>query len=82
MKSYFIIIVLLITFTSCLVSKNRVNPGLVNQLSKDAHGNDMLLGKCARAALMQAPFVDWFKPNYDSYPGDSFTCNFIKPLLA
>jgi hypothetical protein len=42
----------------------------------------MLLGKCTRAALMQAPFVDWFKPNYDSYPVDSFTCNFIRPLLA
>jgi hypothetical protein len=82
MKSFFIIISLLFTFSSCLVSKNPVHPGLINQVSKDARGNDMLLGKCTRAALMQAPFVDWFKPNYDSYPVDSFTCNFIRPLLA
>ena len=42
----------------------------------------MLLGKCTRAALLQSPFVDWYKPNYDSYHVDSFTCNFIRPLLA
>lgn len=82
MKSYFIIIAILLSLSSCLVTKNPVNPGLTNQLSKDAGGNDMLLGKCTRAALMQAPFSDWFKPNYDSYPVDSFTCHFIRPLLA
>src|SRR4030095_10433075 len=37
---------------------------------------------CTRTALLQAPFADWFKPNYDSYRVDSFTCNFIRPLLA
>jgi len=42
----------------------------------------MLLGKCTRTALLKSPFVDWFKPNYDSYAVDSFTCNFIRPLLA
>ena len=54
----------------------------MNQLSKDFQGNDMLMGKCTRSALLQAPFSNWFKPNYDSYVVDSFTCNFIKPLLA
>lgn len=82
MKTYIIIIVSLISLPSCLVTKNPVNPGLVNQLSKDSRGSDMLLGKCTRAALLQAPFAEWFKPNYDSYPVDSFTCNFIRPLLT
>src|SRR6185503_1354246 len=83
MKSYFIILIIsLFTIYSCSVSKNTVSPVLKNQISKDARGNDMLLGKCTRSALLQAPFAEWFKPNYDSYTVDSFTCNFIKPLLA
>ena len=83
MKTYFIIItVSLFTIYSCSVSKNSASPILVNQISKDSRGNDMLLGKCTRAALLQAPFGDWFKPNYDSYHVESFTCNFIRPLLA
>jgi len=72
----------LFTIYSCSVSKNSTSPILLNQLSKDAGGNDMLLGKSTRSALLQAPFSDWFKPNYDSYVVDSFTCNFIRPLLA
>jgi len=83
MKTYFIIIFISgITISSCSVSKSSSSPGLLNQTSKDSHGNDMLLGKCTRAALVQSPFADWFKPNYDSYVVDSFTCNFIRPLLA
>src|SRR4026207_2380368 len=76
MKTYFIIIIIsLFTIYSCSVSKSSTSPILVNQLSKDSRGNDMLLGKCTRSALQQAPFADWFKPNYDSYVVDSFTCN-------
>jgi hypothetical protein len=82
MKSYFIIIVILFSLSSCVVTKNPANPGATNQISKDARGNDMLLGKCTRAALLEAPFAEWYKPNYDSYIVDSFTCNFIRPLLA
>ena len=83
MKKYFIIIAAsLFTIYSCSVSKNSTSPILINQLSKDSRDNDMLLGKCTRTALLQAPFVDWFKPNYDSYVVDSFTCNFIRPLLT
>ena len=83
MKTYFIIIIIsVVTISSCSVSRNSSSPVLLNQISKDSHGNDMLLGKCTRAALLQSPFTDWFKPNYDSYVVDSFTCNFIKPLLA
>jgi len=83
MKSYFIIFIFSIFTTfSCSVSKNVSSSILMNQLSKDFQGNDMLMGKCTRSALLQAPFSNWFKPNYDSYVVDSFTCNFIKPLLA
>lgn len=82
MKTYIIIIISLFTICSCSVSRNPVNPGSINQLSKDSRGNDMLLGKCTRSALLQPSFADWFKPNYDSYTVDSFTCNFIRPLLA
>lgn len=83
MKKYFIILTISsFIIGSCAVSKNSSSPVLINQLSKDSRGNDMLLGKCTRAALLQSPFTDWFKPNYDSYVVDSFTCNFIKPLLA
>jgi len=83
MKTYFIIIFISgITISSCSVSKSSSSPVLLNQTSKDSHGNEMLLGKCTRAALLQSPFADWFKPNYDSYIVDSFTCNFIRPLLA
>ena len=81
MKTYIIIIISLFIY-SCSVTKNPINPGLINQLSKDSRGNDMLMGKCSRDALLQAPFSEWFKPNYDSYVVDSFTCNFIRPLLA
>jgi hypothetical protein len=82
MKTYFIIIIIsVVTISSCSVSRNSSSPVLLNQTSKDSHGNEMLLGKCTRAALLQSPFADWFKPNYDSYVVDSFTCNFIKPLL-
>ncbi len=83
MKTYFIIIIIsVITISSCSVSRKSSSPVLLNQTSKDSHGNEMLLGKCTRAALLQSPFADWFKPNYDSYVVDSFTCNFIRPLLA
>ena len=83
MKTYFIIIIIsVVAISSCSVSRNSSSPVLVNQISKDSRGNDMLLGKCTRAVLLQSPFADWFKPNYDSYIVDSFTCNFIRPLLA
>jgi len=82
MKTYFIFIaVSIFVVSSCAVSKNTATPVLINQQIKDAGNNDMLLGRCTRDALLKAPFNGWFKPNYDSYVVDSFTCNFIKPLL-
>lgn len=81
MKSYFIIMIIsFFTISSSSLGQKVSSPGLVNQIQKDAGGN--LLGKCTREALLQAPFADWFKSNYDSYQVDSFTCNFIRPLLA
>lgn len=83
MKTYFIImIVSLLTIYSCSVAKIRASPDLLNQVGMDSRGNDMLVGKCTKDALLRSPFVDWYKPNYDSYVVDSFTCNFIRPLLA
>lgn len=82
MKTYFIIIISIFTISACAVSKNSVSQVLINQTTKDAQGNDMLLGKCTRTALLQSPFADWFKSNYDSYVVDSLTCNFLRPLLA
>ncbi len=81
MRSYCIILIITL-FTISTYSAGQINSseGFINQIQKDASGN--LLGKCSRVTLLQAPFVDWFKPNYDSYPVDSFTCNFIRPLLA
>lgn len=51
-------------------------------LPTDAAGRPMLLGKQPREALLQAPFADWFRANYQAYLVDSFTCQFIRPLLA
>ena len=83
MKNYFISIsIIFFVACACTVTKTNSTPILINQLDKDAHGNDMLIGKCSRDALLEPPFSDWFKPNYDSYVVDSFTCNFIRPLLS
>jgi thiol-disulfide isomerase/thioredoxin len=83
MKKYFsIIAVSIFIISSCTVNKSSSSQVLLNQLSKDSRGNDMLLGKCTKEALTKMPFIDWFKPNYDSYVVDSFTCNFIRPLLS
>lgn len=82
MRNYFIsICIIFFVASSCTVTKTNSSPILINQLDKDAGGNDMLIGKCTRDALLGPPFSDWFKPNYDSYIVDSFTCNFIRPLL-
>jgi hypothetical protein len=57
---------------------------LINQdsLGLDANGKPMLLGKHNRQALLQPPFAEWFLANYQAYTVDSFTCTFVKPLLA
>ena len=83
MKNIFITITLsLFILASCTVSKKPVSNTTMNQLAKDSHGNDILIGKSTRSALQSAPFSEWYYANYDAYKVDSFTCTFIKPLLA
>lgn len=57
------------------------NGQLYFQKIKDANGIEQLLGPCSRLALQQAPFVNWFQPNYNNYVVDSATCKFVEPLL-
>jgi thiol-disulfide isomerase/thioredoxin len=80
MKLHHRLVLMLLMACATLYSFAQNNP--INQLSKDANGQPMLLGQCERTALQQAPFSSWFSSNYDTYIVDSFTCTFIKPLLA
>jgi hypothetical protein len=73
------IIVCLIVFNAFDVFSQE--EGLYYQKLKDASGNEILLGKCSRRALEQAPFVQWFRASYDQYTVDTATCRFIEPLL-
>jgi hypothetical protein len=83
MKNIFCTILLsLIMLPYCSVAQNSVNSNSINQVTKDSRGNDMLIGKCTKDALMTAPFNAWYTSNYDAYKVDSFTCTYIKPLLA
>jgi hypothetical protein len=82
MKLYFIYSMLFITlFSGCTTGTKTTKNAELNQLTRDNHNNEMLLGKCTRSALMQSPFADWFNKNYAAYKVDSATCNFIRPLL-
>jgi len=55
---------------------------IVNQEAKDDHGNLVLLGKCTRERLEQAPFDSWFVKNYEAYRVDSATADLLRPKLA
>ena len=80
MKLHHILVLLLMMAGSINYSIAQNNP--INQTGIDASGNTMLLGQCHRNTLLQPPFATWFQSNYDAYVVDSFTCTFIKPLLA
>jgi hypothetical protein len=81
MRYYFISIITVLLFSMPTIELSAQTDSLYYQKIKDASGNDMLLGNCSRQALLQAPFVQWFQNNYDSYKVDSATCRFIAPLL-
>ena len=68
---------------SCLfiTAINAQESPFISQKIKDAYGNPVLLGKCSRDALKEAPFANWFVANYNNYVVDSATCQFIRPLL-
>jgi hypothetical protein len=77
MRYTFIVALMLLAFTC---AQSQETP-FIYQKSKDANGNIILLGKCSRDALTEAPFTGWFQSNYDNYVVDTATCQFIKPLL-
>jgi hypothetical protein len=83
MKNIFIGIMItsLFLFTNSAACFSQTN-NTINQWGKDAQGNDILIGKCTPAALEESPFAEWYHNAYASYIVDSFTCKFIKPLLA
>ncbi|MFM9909153.1 MAG: hypothetical protein ACKVOW_07390 [Chitinophagaceae bacterium] len=81
MKKNIIFLVATLFFTINTLPLNAQNDPSYFQKIKDSNGNEQLLGACSRIALQQAPFVNWFQPNYDSYVVDSATCKFVEPLL-
>lgn len=81
MKSKIIVVCVCIFISACVSHKKITGTVLLNQLSEDNQHNVMLLGKCTKEALRQAPFADWFLPAYSAYQVDSGTCNYIRPLL-
>jgi thiol-disulfide isomerase/thioredoxin len=50
---------------------------IINQVTKDKNGNDMLIGCCTREALSREPFAAWFNNNYFNYKVDT---SMIVPL--
>jgi len=81
MKYYFMYIITLFALTIPALQTSAQTDSVFYQKIKDASGNDMLLGNCSRQALLEAPFAQWFQPNYDNYIVDSATCRFVEPLL-
>ena len=76
-------IIYIMTILFLMVSELSTAQGdsLYFQRSRDASGNEQLLGACSRTALQQKPFTTWFQSNYESYVVDSATCRFVEPLL-
>ena len=81
MKYYIVYIIAVFVFLIPTSQISAQPDSLYYQKVKDASGNDMLLGNCSRQALLEAPFAQWFQPNYDNYVVDSATCRFVEPLL-
>lgn len=81
-KIFFYLIILFIGSSACRVSKKIQADPAINQKGKDTRANEMLIGKCSRSALLETPFKEWFAAQYNAYKADSFSCTFIKPLLA
>jgi hypothetical protein len=79
MKKHFLVLALLITAGSTSLLFSQTTETI---FAKDAAGNPMLLAEQPRSALLLEPFRNWYQSNYDNYVVDSFTCSFIRPLLA
>jgi tetratricopeptide (TPR) repeat protein len=84
MKSFiyiFITITLLVVSIGCRHTNSISQNNLLNQESRDAAGNPMLLGAGNRTGIEKVPYSEWFNKNYSNYRVDSATANLIKPLL-
>jgi hypothetical protein len=82
MKTYIVMLLALTgTIFSCLSAKNIQETNLFDKRAKDTVGNDMLLGKCPRSALLEKPYSDWFQKNYEDYKVDETLLNFLTQLL-
>lgn len=49
----------------------QTNAQIINQVTKDRNGNNMLIGCCTREALNREPFAAWFNNNYFDYKVDT-----------
>lgn len=58
-----------------------LNAQTINQKYTHANGQEVLVGKCTRSALLMGQYAAWFQNNYASYTVDSATCTYIRPLL-
>ncbi|MDF1516651.1 MAG: thioredoxin family protein [Lutibacter sp.] len=72
MKNVFYFILILSTM-SCSAQKNTVTA------VKDPSGN--LIGIANKESFIEAPFNEWFTPNYDSYETDKEVMAKLTPLL-
>ncbi|QEC42701.1 thioredoxin family protein [Pseudobacter ginsenosidimutans] len=53
----------------------------VNQIIRDAQGNPDLYGQTTEEGLQQAPFSNWYLPQYNSYTPDSSVLAALRPEL-
>ena len=74
-------VIILFVLTACHTAQNAQTAFRVNQVSTDARGNEMLLGKCTKDALLKPPFSVWFLKNYNDYTGDLKAIDSLRPLL-
>lgn len=58
-----------------------VNAQTLNQKFVHANGQEVLVGKCTRSALLVGQYANWFVRNYADYTVDTATCTYIRPLL-
>jgi len=76
---------MLLCYAACAISchsKMAAQHAVLNQEIKDAHDNPMLLGKCTKERLEQAPYGDWFLKNYQAYSVDTATAERLRVSLS
>jgi len=79
MKLFLIVLIVLLCSVTNL--SHAQHKQAINQRIIDESGNPVLVGKCSPDALLQEPFVSWYRNNYNGYVVDSATCFFLSPLL-